>query len=124
MGKFNLGSVSTEVGHKINRHHLFINEPKANPIEKDMEAQFDTIHSSLIHIQELLNRSVNLGVASGKRAEVFRSWAKKAKSQATNAEKMKASLVDKYSADLKNYPIRMLDDRIAELEKKIAGMVE
>jgi len=124
MGKYNLGPVSTEVNHSINKNSLFVNEAKANPVEKDMEEQLEIIRCSFIKIQELLNRTVNLGLVKGTRAEVFRGWAKKAKSQATSAEKLRNTLVEKYAEDVKNYPIQMLDNRIAELERKISSLID
>ncbi len=124
MGKYNLGPVSTEVNHSINKNSLFVNEAKANPVEKDMEEQLEIIRCSFIKIQELLNRTVNLGLVKGTRAEVFRGWAKKAKSQAMSAEKLRNTLTEKYAEDVKNYPIQMLDNRIAELERKISSLID
>lgn len=122
MGKYNLGSNSTGISASLNKNTLYVNESKTNPIEKEMEAQLEILHSSFNRINELLNRATNLGIVKGKRADVFRSWAKKSKSQSLNAMKLKQSLSEKYAEDVKNYPIQMLDNRIAELEKKIAGM--
>ena len=51
-----------------------------------------------------------------------KAWAKKSKEQASNAEKLKVKVLNKYALDVKNYPIQLLDLRISELEKKISEL--
>ena len=120
MGKYNLGVASTELNNTVNSNRLYMNEAKAKPLAADIEKQLEVIRVSLSNINALLNKSVSSEVVKGSRAETFKGWAKKAKSQATAVEKIKKLLSEKYAEDAKNYPIQLLDDRIAELEKKLS----
>ena len=122
MGKYNLGVVSTEISSDFDKSRLYINDVKVKSIEKDMEKQIDVIRSSFYSINNLLNRAVNQKVVSGSRVDVFKGWAKKSKAQAISAEKLKSQLTDAYSSDLRDYPMMLLNERIAELEKKIANI--
>lgn len=119
MGKYNLGKVTKEVSSRIDKKNLYVNEKKAEPIVKDMEKQLTRIRASLLKINLLLNESTSSKMVKGSRATVFKGWAKKAKSQATTAENLKVLLEASYKHDVDKYPIKMLDDRIAELEKRI-----
>lgn len=122
MGKYSLGTATTKMNAKMSKDELNLNAKKANPLEKDMEKQFDGIKSSLTAINKLLNKAVSKKVVKGGYADAFKGWAKKANAQATAAGARKKRLAAKYTEDVKNYTIKLLDNRIAELEKKIAGM--
>ena len=122
MGKYNLGKVTEEVSSRIDKKNLYVNEKKAEPIVKDMEKQLTRIRTSLLKINLLLNESTSSKMVKGSRATVFKGWAKKAKSQATTAENLKVLLEASYKHDVDKYPIKMLDDRIAELEKRIVEL--
>lgn len=122
MGKYNLGIASSALRNEVDKKNLYVNDAKAKNIEKDMEKQLDVIRTSLFNIHTLLNQAVNKKYVVGSRAQVFRGWAKKSKSQSLSAKRLMESLNDKYFDDVKNYPIKLLDDRIAELEKRIASM--
>ena len=123
MSKYDLASSSINISD-IDREHIFINDKKVKNIEKDMEKQLDVVRSSLLNINSLLNRCVNLKIVKGSRIDVYKGWARKAKTQRHSAEKAKVSLSEQYSADLINYPIKLLDERINELEKKIADLMK
>lgn len=122
MGKYNLGKSTTTVQNKITKDTFYLNESKCNNIIKDIDNQLDSISSSLHKINNILNRTVSIGVVKGTKANSFKSWAKKSKSQGDNALKLKEKINSKYSLDVKDYPIRILNERIAELERKIASM--
>lgn len=122
MGKYNLGEVRTVISDKVNNNHLSLNERNANKLVKDIDQQLSDIKKSLLHIQLLLNQSAKTDMVKGKRAEAFKGWARKSKSQANQVEKLKEKLANTYQEDVHNYPLQLLDDRIAELEKKIASM--
>ena len=124
MGKYNLGTASIEINKLLNKKDFYLNVSKASNIESDIEKQLDSIKVSLLNINNLLNKATNDGVVSGKRADAFKSWAKKAKSQSLTASKLKEKINNKYSEDVREYPLKVLNDRIAELEKKIADMSE
>lgn len=122
MGKYNLGRSTTKVGEKIVKDNLYLNEAKADPIVKSILKELDNVNNSLQKINIILNRSVNIGVVKGNKANTFKSWARKSKEQGNNALKLVDKVSTKYNKDVRDYPIKLLDDRIAELEKKIAMM--
>lgn len=119
MGKYSLGDTEVVISEKINKKQLFVDEKCADSIISDIENELLAIEKSFMKVQLLINQFVNMGVVAGKRGVAFKSWARKAKSQANQAEKLIDSMKNNYQADVKNYPIQLLDQRIAELEKKI-----
>ena len=122
MGKYNLGKSNVNVQNKVTKEGLYINEAKTELIAKDINKQLDNISTSLQKINNILNRSVSMGAVKGNKGNTFKSWAKKCKSQSLNADKLKDRFNSKYNKDTKEYPIKLLDERIAELERKIASM--
>lgn len=122
MGKYNLGKSTTQLGNKLTKDELYLNEVKCDPIIKNILKELDDVNNSLQKINIMLNRSVKIGAVKGSKANSFKAWARKSKSQGNNALKLKDKVSTKYNKDVKDYPIKLLDDRIAELEKKIAMM--
>lgn len=122
MGRYNLGKSTTEIQNKIVKDKLSINETKAKPLVNDINKQLDNISDSLHKINNTLNRSVSIGLIKGSKGNSFKSWAKKSKAQADNALKLKGRLNESFDSDIREYPIKLLDQRIAELEKKIESM--
>lgn len=122
MGKYNLGKSTSKVGEKLVKEGIFLNEVKSDPIIKNIVKELDDISTSLKKINITLNRSVNIGAIKGSKANTFKSWARKSKEQANNALKLQEKVSTKYNKDVRDYPIKLLDERIAELEKKIAMM--
>ena len=120
MGKYNLGKSTVEVGGKLTRDELYLNEVKAEPIVKNILKELDDINNSLQKINITLNRSIKVAPIKGNKASTFKAWARKSKEQGNNALKLKDKVSTKYNKDAKDYPIKLLDDRIAELERKIA----
>ena len=122
MGKYNLGKSTTKMDERLVKEGIYINEVKADPIIKNILKELDNINISLQKINIVLNRSVNIGMVKGAKANTFKAWARKGKEQANNALKLRDKVAAKYDKDIRDYPIKLLDDRIAELEKKIAMM--
>ena len=122
MGKYNLGKSTTEIQNRIVKDKLSINESKSRPLVKDINKQLDNIVDSLHKINNILNRTVSIGLVKGSKGNSFKSWAKKSKSQADNALKLKEKLNESYETDVREYPIKLLDQRIKELEEKIESM--
>lgn len=122
MGRFSLGKSTTKICSKLTKDELYLNEVKADSVVKNILKELDGVSNSLQKINIALNRTVKLGVVKGNKANTIKSWAKKSKEQANNALKLKEKVSVKYEKDTKDYPIKLLDDRIAELEKKIAMM--
>ena len=122
MGKYNLGKSIARTESKLSRDELYLNEVKTESVIKNTLKELDDISVSLQKINIILNRSVKIGAVKGSKANSFKAWARKSKEQANNAVKLKEKVSTKYNKDVKDYPIKLLDDRIAELEKKIAAM--
>ena len=104
----------------LDKNNLFVNDVKLNSLSKDMQRQLDVIHLSLSNINVNLNKLINQKVFKGNKAETLKGLSKKAKSQAGAAVKLKKTLVDDVNSDLQLYPLKVLDERISELEKKIS----
>ena len=124
MGKYSLGKVDLELSKLLNKKDLYIDVKKVSKIESDMEKQLESIRVSLININNLLNVAAKSEFVKGQKANSLKSWAKKAKSQSLSADKLKEKLNILYSQDFYEYPLKLLNDRIAELEKRIASMGE
>jgi len=124
MGKYNLGKATTKQNDKIVNEGIYVNENKANILVKDINKQLDNVSLSLHKINILLNHATTLGLVKGARSTAFKGWAKKSKAQAENALRIKEKLEIKYNDDVKNYPIKLLDERIAELEKRIEDLTK
>ena len=122
MGKYSLGDVFIDVSDNINKKDFYLNEKKSSKIIYNIDLQLADLRKSLLKIQKLLNQSVNIGAVTGNRSTTFKSWARKAKSQSTQAEKLRNKMLEDYHNDVEQYPIYLLDLRIAMLEKKINDM--
>lgn len=119
MGKYSLGKNTHVVSNNLNKDTLYIDEKKVMKYIDDMGIQLDILKKSFSKVQMLINKSVNMKYVTGKRGIAFKNWAKKAKSQSNQADKIKMNLNESVCNDLSTYPLKMLDERIAELEKKI-----
>lgn len=122
MGKYSLGKSTTKVQDKIIKEGIYLNEVKADPYVRNILRELGNIDTLLQQTNITLNRIANIGVVKGNKAKTFKSWAKKSKSQGSSALKLKDKVSILYNKDVRDYPIKLLDDRIAELEKKIAMM--
>lgn len=120
MGKYSLGRSTTKMGGKLSKNELYINEVKTEPVVNNILKELDDISNSLQKININLNRVVKIGAVKGSKANTFKSWARKSKEQATNALKIREKVSIKYNKDVRDYPIKLLDDRIKELEDRIA----
>ena len=118
MSEFDVNKKSNSILN-IDKNCLFINSDKMKTIDKNMENDLDKMRSSLIQINSLLNKMVKYDSVKGKRKEVFKKWAKVSKSQALSSEKLKLNLNEKYKEDLQKYILKLLDERISDIERRI-----
>lgn len=123
MGKFSLGNPSVEV-HGIQSDNLYLNDDVAKKIERDMQRQLEIMRTSLVKINSILNQTINQKYVKNTRIDIFRGWSRVTKSQAEVISKLKSNLTNCYSDDLKTYSIKLLDDRITAIEKKLAAIEE
>ena len=108
----------------LDKNNLYVNEVKLDSFSKDMEKQLNTIVLSLNDISVNINKLINQKVFKGNKAETLKGLSKKAKSQSSAADKLRKDLCDKVNEDIQFYPIKILDDRISELERKINNLTK
>ena len=124
MGKYNLGEATTLISDKMSDIELYVDSASARVLQEDIERQLDLIQSSLSTINTLMNQAVAGGAVDGSYAEAFKGWAKKCSSQAITAKEKNDAFKYKYSNDVKQYTMNLLDSRIAELENQIASITD
>lgn len=122
MAKYSLGTAKTKIDAKMNKGEVYLDEDKATAIKNDMIKQFENITASLNQIKTDLNKAVSKKVVKGTYAAAFTGWGKKCGTQAAAATKRKTALNTKYNEDVKNFAMKLLSDRITQLENIIAKM--
>ena len=123
MGNFSLGNRTTAVLKTVNKNVLYLNTSKASACKANIKKDLDNINNDLNNIYKCLKQCCDQKVVKGAWETQIRGWAKKAKSQAAATQTHAKSLNSKFDADTKEYTIKLLTDRIAELEKKIAQLM-
>ena len=118
MGKFDLGVSNTKVTG-IDSKNLLVNDLELNAIESNIEKQLDNVRLSLIHISDLLYKSVNMKYVKSSRIQIFKGWARKAKSQSQICEKLEKEFADNYKNDLHDYTLLIIDDYLNDLKREI-----
>ena len=121
MSKFDLKSNSSV--KNIEKGNLYINSSKLKTIHKNIEKELDVVRSSLMNVNTLLNKVVKMDCIGGKRTEIFKGWAKVSKTQALAALKLKEQYNEKYKDDLQSYILKVLDERITDIEKRIDALL-
>ena len=119
MKKTNLGKSSSVVSEKLDKNNLFVDEKKSKIVVDNINKNLELVSDSMTNIEKLLNKTLSSTKVSSSRIKVFRLWARKCKSQANSAEKLREKLVNGYEEDVRNYPLKKLEDRINELESKL-----
>lgn len=119
MAKYSLGPATTQIQSTVSKDVLYLDPEKANALEADMITQLNGINKSLNQLHDLIVKAVNKKVVSGDYATAMTGWAKKCKSQATAAQTKINSLKAKFDADVKDYTIKLLSDRLSDLERRI-----
>ena len=69
-----------------------------------------------------MNKCVYKKSVRNEDVENFLGWARLCEKEALTLNEIKKDFVYAYKDDVKNYTIKLLDDRIAALEKTIADM--
>ena len=122
MGKFNLGEATTLINDNMSDVELYVDSTSARALQEDIDRQLDYIHDSLNSINTLMNQAVAGGAVDGSYAEAFKGGAKKCSSQAITAKEKRDAFRYKFSNDVRQYTMNLLDSRIAELEDQIASI--
>lgn len=122
MKKFDLGKVTVSLNENMKNKTVYVNSTKADLIIKDIGKQFDVITKSLDKINTIMNKCVYKKSVKKEDTENFLGWAKFCEKEIEPLEEFKKDFIYAYKDDVKNYTIKLLDDRIAALEKTIAEM--
>ena len=99
-------------------------ESKTKKVIDDLLVQFNIIDESLNSISLILDKSIDYEVVNKARINVFKELKRKTKLQAAAVRKLGDILCEKYDEDVRNYPIKLLNDRIAEVEAKLAKLTK
>ena len=120
MEKKNYGVIVNKITKYVDKNELYLDDKKLDSVIKNIIEQFEIIEESLNSISIILGRSVD--VVGKNRLDVVKDLKRRTKSQADSVRKLSESLSTKYDEDARNYPLKLLNDRIAEIEKKLAEL--
>ena len=124
MSKFNLGKRTTAVLKTVNQNTFYLDTTKATSCKNSIARDLDNVVNDLGNIHKLLNKCCKNNVVSGAYKTQIEGWSTKANKQSGYAKDWKDKLSSKFNADTKEYTIKLLTDRIAALEKKIAELTK
>lgn len=122
MKKYNLGRPIVTLNNNMKLKNVYVNSTKADLIVKDIEKQFDAITKSLNKIDTILNKCVYKKIVKNEQCEAFLGWGRTCAKEAAIIQETKKDFKYAFNDDVKNYTIKLLDDRIAALEKSIADL--
>lgn len=122
MKKYDLGKPSVSLNDNMKLKNVYVNSTKTDLIIKDIEKQFDTITKSLDKIDTIMNKCVYKKIVKNEDCETFLGWARVCEKESINIVDVKKDFKYAYNDDVKNYTIKLLDERIAALEKSIAEL--
>ncbi len=122
MKKYDLGKSIVSLNNNMKLKGIYVNSTKADLIIKDMDKQFSAITKSLEKINTIMNKCVYKKTVKSEDGEAFLGWARVCEKESSNVSEIKKDFKYAYNDDVKNYTIKLLDDRIAALEKSIADL--
>ncbi len=106
----------------MDRKNLSLDRRKADPFKKNIDKQLGIIQKTLSELEVTLNRMSMKRLFTDDHHSLSMQCAKKCASQAQSAKSLMANLDLKYMDDEKMILISELDDRITEVEKRIAEL--
>lgn len=122
MGKYSLGKSNSVINEQMTKDNLFIDEKRCSKLEQSINKNLELVEQSMLSIEKLLNKSLSSGAVSSSRIKIFKSWSRKCKSQANSSNRLREKIENSYEADINYYPIKVLEDKINNLEEKIAQL--
>ena len=122
MSSFSLGKSTTAVLKTVDKNVLYLDTKKATACKTSICKDIDNVVNDMENIHKLLNRCCKNNVVTGAYKTQIQGWSTKSAKQAGYAKSWKKNLNSKFDADTKEYTIKLLTDRIAELEKQIAAL--
>ena len=106
----------------MDRKNLSLDRHKADPFKKNIDKQLGVIQKTLSELEVTLNRMSMKRLFTDDHHSLSMQCAKKCASQAQSARSLMANLDLKYTDDEKMILISELDERITEVEKRIAEL--
>jgi hypothetical protein len=106
----------------MDRKNLSLDRRKADPFKKNIDKQLGIIQKTLSELEVTLNRMSMKRLFTDDHHSLSMQCAKKCASQAQSAKSLMANLDLKYMDDEKMILISELDERITEVEKRIAEL--
>lgn len=122
MKRYNLGKPTVTLNNNMKLKNVYVNSTKADLIIKDIEKQIDVIAKTLNKIDTIMNKCVYKKTVKSEDCEAFLGWSRVCEKEAYNIIEIKKDFKYAYNDDVKNYTIKLLDERIAALEKSIAEL--
>ena len=122
MKKYDLGKPIVSLNNNMKLKSVYVDSTKADLIIKDIDKQFGTITKSLEKVNTIMNKCVYKKTVKSEDSEAFLGWARVCEKEAHNINEIRKDFKYAYNDDVKNYTIKLLDDRIAALEKSIADL--
>ena len=113
---------SSLLHENMDRKNLSLDRRKADPFKKNIDKQLGIIQKTLSELEVTLNRMSMKRLFTDDHHSLSMQCAKKCASQAQSAKSLMANLDLKYMDDEKMILISELDDRITEVEKRIAEL--
>ena len=122
MKKIETKKSSSLLHENMDRKNLSLDRRKADPFKKNIDKQLGIIQKTLSELEVTLNRMSMKRLFTDDHHSLSMQCAKKCSSQAQSAKSLMANLDLKYMDDEKMILISELDDRITEVEKRIAEL--
>ena len=104
------------------KDNLYLDSDKAKPLKDDIVKQLDIVITKFNALNKATKTLVDKKYVRGDIRKTLNNAGKKIGKQATYATNKKKEIVSSYEADVKDYTIKMLSDRLTALEQKIAQM--
>ena len=110
------------LNQNMDRKNLSLDTRKADPLKKNIDKQLEVIQKTLSELEVTLNRMSMKRLFTDDHHSLSMQCAKKCASQAQSARSLMSNFDLKYMDDQKMILISELDERITEVEKRIAEL--
>lgn len=122
MKKISIEKTNVTLHENMNKKKLNLNTEKMEPLKKDILKDLENIHKSLIALDSVLSKMA-LKKSFGEEYNIYaQQIARKCVSQAQSVRSLIDNFEYKYNDDFKTVLIRDLDQRISDVEKRLAMM--
>lgn len=122
MKKISIEKTNILLHDNMNKKKLSLDAEKMEPLKKNILKSLETIHKSLSDLDVILNKMALKKSFSDEYNIFAQQCAKKCVSQAQSVRTLIDNFEIKYNDDYKSILIQDLDDRISDIERRIAMM--